>query len=63
MLNLKPKSWLILILAIGVISLAIGLVLARPEQLANRFNISPEMIEQLRDFLDQYIGLPNPPVI
>lgn len=55
---------MLLILAIGIISIAIGLVLGMQENLVEFFNISPFSVDALKDFLDQYLaGLPYPPEI
>ena len=66
-LTLKPKSWMILILAIGVIALVIGLIAPaiagslEANWLADTFNIPATSVQDLIDFLKPYIaGLPDP---
>lgn len=54
---------MILILALGVIALAIALVTKEPDWLMANFNIPPTEISKLRDFLAPYMsGLPPPPI-
>jgi len=61
---LKPRSWLILIIAIGTITLTIGLVLFLQDELVSMFNIDPTSITALEDFLEQYLaGIPLPRAI
>ncbi|MHA1154712.1 MAG: hypothetical protein ACTSQK_01275 [Candidatus Heimdallarchaeota archaeon] len=61
---MKPRSWLILIIAIGTISLTIGLVLGLQDELVNLFNIDPTAVAALEDFLEQYLaGIPLPRAI
>jgi hypothetical protein len=61
---LKPRSRLILILAIGAIALIIGVVLFQHENIAAYFNIDPSNIDAFREFIRQYVaGLPIPPPI
>ena len=61
MSNLKSRSWLILFIAIGTISLAIGLLLGSEAEILEKFNISPSLIEAFKDFIRQYVsGIPIP---
>ncbi len=62
--KLKPRSWLILIIAIGTISLTIGLVLGLQNELVNMFNIDPTAIAAFEDILEQYLaGIPLPKAV
>ena len=55
---------MILILAIGTISLTIGIVLGMHEIIASQFNVPPTLVEAFREFIRQYVaGLPQPPVV
>lgn len=61
---MRTRSWLVLILAIGTIAIAIGIVLGLHDVIANQFNISPTLIDAFEEFIRQYTaGLPRPPVI
>jgi len=60
---LKPRAWMILILAVGSIALVIGIILQRYELIPEYFNISPTRIEAFRNFIEQYIKgikIPDP---
>ncbi|MBD3191991.1 MAG: hypothetical protein GF308_15195 [Candidatus Heimdallarchaeota archaeon] len=60
---MRPKAWMILIIALGVIALAIALVTNEPDWLMANFNIPPTEINNLREFLAPYMsGLPPPPI-
>jgi len=52
----KPRSWTILILAIGTIALAIGILLAEYTTIENIFNIDPTHVGALQRFLEQYLA-------
>jgi len=55
---------MILLLAVGAISLVIGFILFRYELLPEYFNISPKTIVDFENFIEQYIkGIPIPPPI
>ncbi|MHA1213264.1 MAG: hypothetical protein ACTSSH_12495, partial [Candidatus Heimdallarchaeota archaeon] len=59
---MKPRSWMILLLAVGAIALVIGFILFRYELLPEYFNISPKTIVDFENFIEQYIkGIPIPP--
>ncbi|NHJ38466.1 MAG: hypothetical protein FK731_00430 [Asgard group archaeon] len=61
---MKPRSRLILILAIGAIALVIGIVLGMFDNIAEFFNIPPTAIDAFENFIKQYVaGMPVPPPI
>ena len=52
---------MIIILAIGAISLVAGILLGYHEKLAEIFNIDPTALSAFRDFIRSYVaGLPIP---
>ncbi|MCF2144390.1 MAG: hypothetical protein K9W42_11875 [Candidatus Heimdallarchaeota archaeon] len=61
---MKPRSWMIVILAIGSIALVIGIILGMHDKINELFHISPTLIEAFEDFIEQYIkGIPIPPPV
>lgn len=54
--NMKPRSWMILILSIGTIALAIGILLKEYDKITDMFNIDPTSIRALQKFLEQYLA-------
>lgn len=53
---------MILILAVGSITLVIGIILQRYELITEFFNIPPTSIDAFKDFIEQYIkGIQIPP--
>ncbi|MBK5112844.1 MAG: hypothetical protein KGD59_14280 [Candidatus Heimdallarchaeota archaeon] len=62
---MKPRSWMILILAIGAISLVVGITLVlnieNYPNFAELFNMDPTKVDAFRDFIWQYVtGIPIP---
>jgi hypothetical protein len=47
---------MILILSIGTIALAIGILLKEYDKIAEMFNIDPTSISALQKFLEQYLA-------
>ncbi|MGC9780193.1 MAG: hypothetical protein HZR80_13190 [Candidatus Heimdallarchaeota archaeon] len=61
---MKPRSWMILIIAIGAIALVTGILLAMPDRIIEFFNVPPTSIDAFIDFIQQYVtGMPIPPPI
>lgn len=55
---------MLLIISIGIISLAIGIILGNYEIIEEFFNIPSTNIDLLEEFLEQYVaGIPIPPPI
>ena len=54
--NMKPRSWMILILSIGTIAVAIGILLKQYDDITRIFNIDPSSIIALQEFLEQYLA-------
>jgi len=58
---LKPRSWLILVLAIGTISIVVGILLGMHEVIIEQFNIDPTLLERFEEFIRTYVaGMPVP---
>ncbi|MHA1124770.1 MAG: hypothetical protein ACTSO7_04105 [Candidatus Heimdallarchaeota archaeon] len=53
---MKPRSWTILILSIGTIAFAIGILLADYTIIENTFNIDATKVRALQKFLQQYLA-------
>ncbi|MHA1186936.1 MAG: hypothetical protein ACTSXA_11625 [Candidatus Heimdallarchaeota archaeon] len=53
---MKPRSWMILILSIGTIAVAIGILLKQYDDITRVFNIDPTSIAALQKFLEQYLA-------
>ena len=56
MFKVKPRSWAILILSIGTIAVAIGILLLDYTMIEEIFNIDPTSISALQRFLEQYLA-------
>ena len=54
--NMKPRSWMILILSIGTIAVAIGILLKQYDDITRIFNIDPTSIAALQKFIEQYLA-------